>query len=198
MTETKPVPLRKQQKDFTRQRLIDAARALFIKNGTRGTSIDDIAKAAGTSRATFYAYFTDKQDVIRELARGMWETAFTIYQRFGSLPDWSHASISSWMHEVFEAWERDADGVYIIVQEMSGELHSESYEDLKKRVSALMSSNPNWNRFTPDEAERRACVLIFQLERSMSAFHWGSWPTDRDALLRTLTDVWVATLRAEG
>ena len=197
MSETKPVPLRKQQKDFTRQRLVDAARALFVKNGTRATSIDDIAKAAGTSRATFYAHFTDKQDVIRELARRMWETAFTLYQKFGSLPDWSHGSIGSWMREIFEAWERDADEVQLVVQEMAGELHSESYEDLKTRVTALMSPNPNWSRFEPEEAERRACVLIFQLERTMSAFHWGAWPTDREGLLKTLTDVWVATLKGE-
>src|SRR5271167_594777 len=86
---SKPIPLRRQQRDFTRQRLIDAARELFLKNGTRATSVDDIAKAAGTSRATFYAHFTDKQDVIREFARSMWETAFAVYHRFGELTEWN-------------------------------------------------------------------------------------------------------------
>ena len=70
MNQANPIPLRRQQRDFTRQKLVDAARELFKRNGTRGTSIDDIAKAAGTSRATFYAHFTDKQDVIREFANG--------------------------------------------------------------------------------------------------------------------------------
>ena len=63
--DSKPIPLRRQQRDFTRQRLVDAARELFVRNGAKATSIDDIAKAAGTSRATFYAHFSDKQDVIR-------------------------------------------------------------------------------------------------------------------------------------
>ena len=89
MNQAKPIPLRRQQRDFTRQRLVDAARELFVRNGTRATSVDDIAKAAGTSRATFYAHFTDKQDVIREFARSMWETAFTLYKHFGALTDWN-------------------------------------------------------------------------------------------------------------
>src|SRR5580698_1623068 len=88
MNQAKPIPLRRQQRDFTRQRLVDAARELFRQNGTKGTSIDDIARAAGTSRAPFYAHFTDKQDVIREFARTMWETAFAVYNDFGQLTEW--------------------------------------------------------------------------------------------------------------
>src|ERR1700743_189285 len=103
MNQAKPLPLRRQQRDFTRQRLVDAARALFRQNGTKGTSIDDIAKAAGTSRATFYAHFTDKQDVIREFARNMWETAHAVYTDFGRLTEWTHTSIGIWMQELFDA-----------------------------------------------------------------------------------------------
>ena len=51
ITQAKPIPLRRQQRDFTRQRLVDAARELFVRNGTRATSIDDIAKAAEYLRA---------------------------------------------------------------------------------------------------------------------------------------------------
>ena len=197
MNQAKPIPLRKQQRSYTRQRLVEAARELFLRNGTRGTSVDDIAKAAGTSRATFYAHFTDKQDVIREMARGMWETAFALYERFGLLKDWSHASIGGWLRQIFDAWERDAENVNLVVQEMPGELQAEFMADLEKRVAALMSPNPNWSRFTPEEAERRAILLLVQLERGMSAVHWGGWKVDRDALLQTLTDVWVATLHGD-
>jgi len=197
MSHPKPIPLRKQQRDYTRQRLVDAARELFIRNGSRGTSVDDIAKAAGTSRATFYAHFTDKQDVIRELARRMWETTFTLYERFGALEDWTHASISDWLRQIFDAWERDGESVNVVLQEMPGELQAEFLIYLKKRVAALMSSSRKWSRFSPEEAEQRACLLIFQLERSMAALHWGGWDVDREVLLRTLTDIWVSTLKGD-
>lgn len=190
----KPIPLRRQQRDFTRQRLVDAARELFVRNGAKATSIDDIAKAAGTSRATFYAHFTDKQDVIRELARGMWEAAFAIYEQFGTLKDWSYPSIEGWMRQLFDAWERHSAATGIVVQEMISELRADFLEKLELRVDALMSDNPLWNRFSPAEARRRASLLLFQLERAMEAHHYGHWTDDRDALLATLTEIWVRTL----
>jgi AcrR family transcriptional regulator len=194
MNQAKPIPLRRQQRDFTRQRLVDAARELFVRNGTRATSVDDIAKAAGTSRATFYAHFTDKQDVIREFARSMWETAFTLYKHFGALTEWNHKSIGGWMREMFEAWDQNAETTYIVIQEMPSELRADFLAQMEHRADALMSDNPLWNRFSPEEGRRRAYLLILQLERCMDAWHYGGWKNDRDALLATLTDIWVATL----
>lgn len=194
MNQAKPTPLRRQQRDFTRQRLIDAARALFVKNGTRATSVDDIAKAAGTSRATFYAHFTDKQDVIREFARSMWETAFAVYHRFGELKEWNHATVGGWMRELFDAWEKNADTTYIVIQEMPTELRADFLAQMEQRVEVLMSDNPLWERFAPAEGRRRATLLIFQLERCMDAAHYGGWKDDREAVFNTLVDIWVATL----
>jgi AcrR family transcriptional regulator len=194
MNQAKPIPLRRQQRDFTRQRLVDAARELFVRNGTRATSVDDIAKAAGTSRATFYAHFTDKQDVIREFARSMWETAFTLYKRFGALTEWNHKTIGGWMRELFDAWDQNAETTYIVIQEMPSELRADFLAQMENRANALMSDNKLWARFSPEEGRRRAYLLIMQLERCMDAWHYGGWKNDREALLKTLTDIWVATL----
>lgn len=193
----KPIPLRRQQRDFTRQRLVDAARELFLSKGARATSVDDIAKAAGTSRATFYAHFTDKQDVIRELARGMWEAAFTVYGEFSKLDSWTHASIGGWMGRLFEAWERHAGTTGIVVQELISELRADFLEKLEQRVDVLIGHNPLWNRFSREEGRRRACLLLFQLERALEAHHYGGWTDDRQALLLTLTDIWVTTLNSD-
>jgi len=67
INQSKPIPLRRQQLDFTRQRLVDAARELFRRNGTKGTSIDDIAKAAGTAKGNFYRYFVDKNELVESI-----------------------------------------------------------------------------------------------------------------------------------
>ncbi len=194
VNQAKPVPLRLQQRGFTRQRLVDAARELFLRNGTRATSVDDIAKAAGTSRATFYAHFTDKQDVLRELAREVYETAFDIYAIFSRLEDWTHASIGGWMRQVFEAWDVHADTTGIVVQEMPSEMRADFLGQLQRRVEALMGDSPLWRRMSEAEGGRRARLLLFQLERCMDALHYGGWDEDRDVLLRTLTDIWVTTL----
>ncbi len=44
--------------------LIAAAREVFLTRGYAGTTIDEIARAAGVSRASFYTYFPTKRDVL--------------------------------------------------------------------------------------------------------------------------------------
>jgi len=49
--------------DFHRHAIQDAAEKLFLKHGVEATSIDDIAKESGYSRATLYVYFKSKSDI---------------------------------------------------------------------------------------------------------------------------------------
>jgi AcrR family transcriptional regulator len=48
-------------------RIIDAAAALFLKHGLRGTSMEAIARQARIAKPTLYAYFPDKDAVFRAL-----------------------------------------------------------------------------------------------------------------------------------
>lgn len=52
-----------------RERLLDTAEAVFCRLGHAGTTIAELATAAGVSRPTVYAYFPSKDDVFRALAR---------------------------------------------------------------------------------------------------------------------------------
>lgn len=45
------------------------ARDVFMSDGFEGASVDDIAKAAGVSKATLYSYFPDKRMLFMEVAR---------------------------------------------------------------------------------------------------------------------------------
>lgn len=55
--------LRRRKKQRNRERLIEAARSLFMEHGFEGTTIDAIADAAGVSRRTFFRYFPSKESV---------------------------------------------------------------------------------------------------------------------------------------
>lgn len=52
---------------WTRDRILTEAANLFVTHGYHGTSIDSIAKAFGTSRATIYQYFESKGEIYLEL-----------------------------------------------------------------------------------------------------------------------------------
>ena len=49
--------------------VIEGARTVFMRDGFEGASVDDIARAAGVSKATLYSYFPDKRLLFTEVAR---------------------------------------------------------------------------------------------------------------------------------
>jgi AcrR family transcriptional regulator len=56
--------LREKKKQRLRDELIAASLVLFEKNGFDATTIDDMARAVGVSRRTFFRYFETKEDVV--------------------------------------------------------------------------------------------------------------------------------------
>ena len=55
----------------TRARLLRAAEEAFGSRGYHRAGISDITHAAGVAQGTFYSYFRNKEDVLRELVRNM-------------------------------------------------------------------------------------------------------------------------------
>ena len=56
--------LRERKKAATRLAIHDAGMRLFEQRGFAGTTVDDIADAAGVSRATVFAYFPTKEEIV--------------------------------------------------------------------------------------------------------------------------------------
>ena len=55
------------QRRQTRDQVLDAALRLFTEHGYLGVRVEDIAKEAGVSRATFYKHFAEREQVLAEL-----------------------------------------------------------------------------------------------------------------------------------
>ncbi|MGD0642413.1 MAG: TetR/AcrR family transcriptional regulator, partial [Roseiarcus sp.] len=52
-----------------RRQIMDGARAVFLSAGFDGASMNDIARAAGVSKGTLYAYFDSKEQLFEALIR---------------------------------------------------------------------------------------------------------------------------------
>ena len=50
-----------------RDAIVEAATEIFLRNGYRGTSMDDIAAAAGVSKQTVYSHFADKEALFLDI-----------------------------------------------------------------------------------------------------------------------------------
>ena len=55
---------KKEPRSVHRENIVSAASTLFMERGTAATSMDDIAKAAGYSKATLYVYFENKDEIV--------------------------------------------------------------------------------------------------------------------------------------
>lgn len=53
-----------------REAILSAARELFMANGFVGTSMDNLAAAAGVSKATLYSHFSDKDALYSAIIEG--------------------------------------------------------------------------------------------------------------------------------
>ncbi len=56
---SEPVAVRSRKAD----QLMQGARKVFMERGFEGASVDEIARAAGASKATLYSYFPDKRQL---------------------------------------------------------------------------------------------------------------------------------------
>lgn len=55
---------KKEPKSVHRDNIASAAQRLFMEKGIEATSMDEIAKTAGYSKATLYVYFENKEEII--------------------------------------------------------------------------------------------------------------------------------------
>ncbi len=55
---------KKEPRSVHRENIVSAASTLFMERGIAATSMDDIAKAAGYSKATLYVYFENKDEIV--------------------------------------------------------------------------------------------------------------------------------------
>jgi AcrR family transcriptional regulator len=72
----------------TRAHILERALGLFADRGYPATSVDDIAAAAGVSRATLYQYFAGKDQIFAELLDDCGAALMRLIRRLGPLgPD---------------------------------------------------------------------------------------------------------------
>jgi TetR/AcrR family transcriptional repressor of mexJK operon len=68
----------KPRSSAKREAILDAAQALFLRQGYAGTSMDQVAATAGVSKATIYAHFTGKDELFGAIIRRRCQSSFDL------------------------------------------------------------------------------------------------------------------------
>lgn len=66
-------PSKRRTSSRRRDDLLDAAIQRFAANGVAATSVDDIVRAAGVAKGTFYLYFATRDDIVTAVAERLVE-----------------------------------------------------------------------------------------------------------------------------
>ena len=66
----------------TKERIMETALELFAEKGYLGTSMNDIAKQLGFTKATLYKHYTSKQEILNRIVERMNETDYERAKQF--------------------------------------------------------------------------------------------------------------------
>jgi AcrR family transcriptional regulator len=100
----------------TRARFLDAAKAIFERDGFLNARIGDISEAAGLSHGSFYHYFDSKEQIFRELAEAQEVSILTMQESGEKAPtDASPIERVRWANRRYlEAYRREAKLMRVI------------------------------------------------------------------------------------
>jgi AcrR family transcriptional regulator len=192
----------------TRQRLLDAARPVFERDGYHATRVADIADGAGVAHGTFYKYFRSKDDVFRELTNQVVSAMFERTRAPGrggrvAGDDAAVARITSANWRYLTAYREDAAFLATVWQAvMSDPAYGEYWvgvrqqwaDTLERWVTIEVRSGSADRRLDARVAARALGLMMENF-----AHHWfvlGERYDDTTALA-TLTLLWVNALRLD-
>lgn len=75
-----------RQRAATRDRLLDATRALLVREGLQGVSVERICAEAGFTRGAFYSNFASKDELVMALVNRERERMLATVQEAAALP----------------------------------------------------------------------------------------------------------------
>lgn len=195
--ETVKTRVPQQQRGIeTRNRIIEAARVLFSKDGYNGTNAKEIAAEAGVSVGSFYAYFKDKKELFMEVTHvHMKQAIFAMLDEVKELP----METATRMVFVRNMIQLIAD-IHNQAPELHREVEAMKYSDpdiqafdeelnehFNKRFISFLEGFKDRLRVTDLEAATK--VIACAVQETIHATRLFNSPIGEDRLIDALTDM---------
>ena len=182
----------------TRARLVEAAAAVFNRDGYHGTDSNRLARAAGYAPATFYKHFPDKRAILlaayEEWVTAEWHTIGSVLRAGASAPERAER-IVAFVLEHHRRWKglRASLRALVATDGVARRFHR---AQRRRQLEILSEMRRGRAR---DEAAARVddAVMLFTLERTLDAVAEGEAADlglDADAVLARVTTIVRAAL----
>ena len=183
---------------LTRRRLLDATAELLETRGVRDLRVVDIARAVGTSPATFYQYFRDVEAAVLTLAEEVGEDLVRLRELLDQ--PWEAASALESARSMVSTFLEYWDGHRAVLRTRNlaaqggdarfRQVRNASLQPLTERLARKVRESQAAGNVGPGvSAIAAAAALVAMMER-MAAFH-----TDLEPLGATRQDVVETTAR---
>lgn len=192
--------MRERSREILRAELADAAASFCAERGFDAVTADVIAQAIGISRATFFRYFTSKEDAVVSAARGAADRAGAFAHRIAETADEAAAGTAVW------AIVRTAAESMIDRADARGDALRARLRMITEvpALSAHMAAQQRRDQSAIADVvqerigDARAARAIAAAAVSAVDLAWQEWARTPDSTLRPLLDTYFAALGDVG
>jgi AcrR family transcriptional regulator len=203
-THTEPrAPRKRLTAEQRREAILDAALEVFARRGFHGSSIDEIAQAAGVSKALIYEHFPSKRDLHVSLLERHTQEIFERLAEAAATSDPGEVRLRAGVDAFLEFVERRADAFRMLfrdaVEPEVVEIVAGVQRQAAAAVAGLIATEPRAKAESP-ERDRQAIEMIGQqLTGAVQslAIWWGDHPeVPREVLVDSVMNfAWIGLER---
>jgi len=185
----------------TRDALVSAAGKVFERDGFLSARVTDIADAAGVAHGSFYSYFKDKKEILAAVLAELQEEMLHPRLSRTALDDDPAAAVEEANRGYLEAYRSNA-GLMALLEDMAA-IDEDFLRLRRERTEAFVSRNARAIRrlqkqgLADPELDAEIAALAISSMVSRTAYATFVWQdnADFDAVLRTVTRLWLNALR---
>ena len=189
---------REEKKRQTQTRILDGSAKLFVDRGYERCTIDDIVKAAGIARGTFYLYFEDKSSVFKALLDGLYQPIVEILT--SALKDMAENNNTPLAHQIryiktaidlAQLIESKQAALPLHFREVwaagvQGEAIRQWRKQIEELASQLIASSIEHNLIRPVPPMLTSMAVVGSTERIIWGWLHGELPQSRRTLAQEL------------
>ena len=179
---------------MTRRLLLEKGLELFEEKGFAATTVDDIAAAVGTTRATFYAHFPSKAQLMRALVERSNEmlTEADVPPLHSVVESGDRELFRVWLARKFDQWADIRPYVVAAHQAAASEPDIQAALDqwFDTAIDDMVAGLDSAGRFDPASRRVRCALAFGELEFFSRRWMRLGWTVDRDTSLDLMVGNW--------
>jgi AcrR family transcriptional regulator len=169
------------------------AEQCFGELGYSGTTVDDISKAAGISRSTFYVYYENKFSLVAMAIEQIRPRMIEIYRELGPIRECTQERFRAWIEKLVGLLRERTDVYSIWISAGRDPEVARLQYSIAQEIAAAVGIEPPAAVLPEDKTQRRAAMtaglFLWELAELCTLTAHGHWSTYLDDALDVYTDL---------